>query len=575
MAYLSEFFNSVKQVKSNWKPYKKWEEEQEDKDAQKKELNKRVNIPQEQLNQASAYGKTLINTINVMDTYSINKAQDVEIATQAAVEMPITLAAVSTLIIPTKIVPQMKSVQKFIAKNPKYKIPITIISWAIPVAAFITGQAFGCIYSKHLEKEASRIARYQAREQALKDPRHFVVYDSDQVNEAKKIAKNMPNPVKEKKKSFLGTGEAISTIKSLRKDKDNYQKWKEANKKNEEERKNKLNKDISSEQLEEAKQQQQSILGTIKHIEIQSQNYLNNVEMGINSLTKSELLFGGVVGGIISGAAMLLQKIKPSLKNSKAVNSVKLGAIPAVIAASSVIVSLFVLPFTIKLQKEAAKIGRFKAKQELLNEPRNFIKYTDEQNLSVKDIKAEKKPKQGFIKNMAEEVKFLFKAQKDFKEYEEYSKKQKVEEDKLEEALKKVSLKSGQLEKAKSLQKKVFTSFEKMDEKAQRYADDTEAAAETVQGTIAQPLNFAGEAGTAGLFLKLKHKFNSKTNLASKVIWGALIAMPALLSTGASILLSTNAVKIKKQAVKIGLMEAMKDLDDPKNFAENTSPVKN
>jgi len=573
MAYISEFFNSIKQIKSNWEPYKKWEGEQEDQEAQKKELNKRVNTPKEQLEQAANYGRTIIDTVNVMDTYSINKAQDIELATNAAIQGPIAIASFLPFFIPWKVLPKIESYQRFLANKPKYKLPVQIISWTAPVAIFIGGQVFGCTYSKHLEKEASRIARYQAREQALEDPRHFVVYDSEQINEAKEIAKKLPNPPQEKKKSFLGIGEAIATIKSLRKDKDSYQKWKETNKKKEEERKNQLNENFSPEQMKDAKHQQKSILGAIKHIEIQSQNYLNNVEMAMNSLMKSEFLLGLAVGVPISGAAWLAQKIIPSLKQSKVTKYVKIGAIPAAIELA-MISGLCILPFSIKLQKEAAKIGRFKAKQELLSDPKNFIAYSDEQNSSVKNIKAGKKPKKGFIKGIFEEVKFLFNAKKDLKAYEEYSKNQKVQEDKLDEALKKVSLKQGQIEKAKSLQKKVFTSFEKMDEKAQRYADDTEAAAEIIQGSIAPVLNQGGQMATMFLFYKFWDKFSNNASRSSKALWGTIVAAPVLVSIGASIFLSINAVKIKKQAIKIGLMEAMKDLDDPKNFVDKDSPVK-
>jgi len=572
---MSEFLNSLKQIKQNWEPYKKWEEDQENTDAQKKELNKRINVPKEQLDEASRYGRTLIDTVNIMDTYSINKSQDIELATQAAIAGPVSLAAASTLIIPWKVLPQMQSFQKLIANYPKYKLPITITSWAIPVAIFISGQIFGSVYSKHLEKEASRIARYQSREQALQDPRHFVVYDSDQINQAKEIATNLADPPQEKKKSMLGISEAIDTIKSLRKDNDNYQKWKENNKKNEEERKKQLNINYSPDQLKEAKHQQKSILGAIKHIEIQSQNYLNNVEAAMNSLVKTELLLGGIVGGVVSGAAWLSQKIIPSLKESKAVNITKIAAIPAAIEAS-MLIGLAIMPFGIKLKKEAAKIGRFKAKQELLSEPKNFITYDDEQTKSVKDVKAEKKPKKGFFKKMFEEVNFLFNAKKDIKEYEKYSKTTKVEEEKLDEALKQVKLKPGQLKKAKVFQKNVFTSFEKMDEKAQRYADDTEAAAEIVQGSVAPVLNQTGTVGTLGLFFKFQNKLFNNSSKASKALWGTLIALPAIASMSTSIFLNISAIRIKKQAIKIGLMEAMQDLSNPKYFVDkNNTPQNN
>lgn len=577
-----EFLDSVKQVGKNWQPYRKWEKEQEDADAQKQELNNKVDIPKEELEKASSYGRTLIDSVNVMDQYSINKAQDVELATKGAIDVPVTFLAFLPLAYKLH-----KVLGRYLDKNhqvatPAKGLPAVIASWAIPIAIFAGGQAFASIYSKHLQKESSRIARYQSREQALSDPRHFVVYDSDQIEEAKKIAKNIPDPPKEKKRSFLGIGDAIDTIKSLRKDNDNYQKWKENNKKSEEQEKfDWLKTNYSPNQIKDAKYHQNAILGSIKHIEIQSQNYLNNMEMAINSLTKSELLVsavaGTVLGGVASAVAYLAQKSQSSLKENKIINVLKkpTNTIPAAFGGiymlGALFAGIFIMPQANKLHKEAAKIGRFKAKQELLSNPRNFITYSDEQMDSVKDVKAKEKPRKGFFKGIFDEIKFLFDAKKDFKDYEEYSKKQKIEEYKLDEALKQVQLKPGQLEQAKALQKKVFKAFEKMDEKAQRYADDTEAAAETVNGSVATVLNEIGLFGTILLGKKFKDRFKS-SNKKGKMLWGPLIAAPAVITTAITIFLSTKAVKIKKQAVKIGLMEAMKDLDDPRNFVDNNPP---
>ena len=94
-----EFFNSIQQVKRNWQPYKTWQKQQEDKDSQRQELKNKYPKTKEELETASQYGRTLIDTINVMDQYSINKAEDVELLANNfnALAMNIAFTACSVL----------------------------------------------------------------------------------------------------------------------------------------------------------------------------------------------------------------------------------------------------------------------------------------------------------------------------------------------------------------------------------------------------------------------------------------------------------------------------------------------
>lgn len=562
-----EFFNSLQQVKSNWQPYKKWEAEQDNKEFQRQELHKRVPVSKEDLGKASQYGRTLIDSINTMDQYSINKAEDVESVSKIAltmIETTIIMGEMGLGFLAYKKIPRLKNYinnyTKKLAQNPnKLTLVATLAALALP----LTAMPFFTIKFASYEKEASRIARYQAREKELKDPKNFVIYDEAQINEAKEIAKTLPNPIEKKKKSdynFIANyGDSISSIKKLQEEHKNYLTWKQETLKKEEEKKNSLDSiNASPEQLQKANKDKDNLLRTIRKIEINSQNYLTNVKMACNIVLGSALILGAAGGGIITGAIKLLQKFKLVPETSKIINQTKkyapyLTPLVLVILTSS---------YAIKIQKSAAKVGRFKAKQELLNDSRNFITYTDEQLNSVKDLRAPVKKQKTVFERLKDEIKFFLNLKKDYAEYEKYQKTEGIEEQKLQDALKKINVSDKQIKDAKNLQKNAFMAFEKMDEMTQRYVDDTEAATDITKQYVNQGAMLAGMAVTGRLLTK-SSKYNEKDK--NNIIQFVPIAASILTQIPVEI----KAIQIEKQAGRIGTMKAMQDLEDPRYFVNN------
>lgn len=555
-----EFFDSLRQVKSNWQPYKKWETEQNDKEFQRQELHKRIPTSKEDLDKASQYGRTLIDSINIMDQYSINKAEDVEVTSKLAsgfIDMAISLPGIVAFIALQKN-PKMINLME---KNPiKGQLALILPTIALPLVL----QPFFTVKFASYEKEASRIARYQAREDELKDPQKFVIYDNKQIEEAKKIAKTLPDPVEEKKSKLnpiTNYSDSIKSIKTLIKDHKNYLNWKQEHLKNEKNRIESVdNMEISNEQMQKAKNDQDNLLRVIRKIELNSQNYLNNTEAAFNLAMGSSALTGLIGGLLIKGIIHILQKVKVISNNSKIINVLKslapaIGAIGLVFSVGS---------YSVKAQKEAAKIGRFKAKQELLKDPHNFISYDDEQLDSVKDLKAPPKEKPTLLAKTKNSFKFFFKLKRDFKEYEKYKKTEGKEEQKLQEALKKINVSNDQIKKAKSLQKNAFMSFEKIDEMTQRYVDDTEAAADITKQFIESASSLIMALGALVLMTK-KSKQANKIKKISNII--STIALPLVIQLIATVKIN----QVKKEAGKIGTMKAMQDLDDPKHFVQDSS----
>lgn len=556
-----EFFNSIQQVKANWQPYKKWEAEQNDKEFQRQELYKRIPTSKEDLEKASQYGRTLVDSINIMDQYSINKAEDVETASKLAlstIEGAIMLGEGGLFFLAYK-TPQFKNyIQKLAKDQTKFTLVSTLASLALPLLTM----PFLTVKFASYEKEASRIARYQAREKELKNPKNFVIYDENQINEAKEIAKTLPDPVEKKKNDlniFANYGDSLSSIKKLQEEHKNYLEWKQETLKKEKEKKDSLDSiNTSPEQLQRAKKDQDNLLRTIRKIEISSQNYLANVEMACNVVLGSAILIGAATGGLISGAIKLLQKYKLVPNTSKIIDATKKYA--PVIAPLALI--FLTASYETKIQKNAARVGRFKAKQELLNDPHNFITYTDEQLNSVKDLKAPiKEQKTGFNK-LQDDINFFKNLRNDYKEYEKYQKTEGKDEQKLQEALKKIKASDKQINDAKDLQKNAFMAFEKMDEMTQRYVDDTEAATDIAKKYINTGVNIGGTL--LAMYLTLKSKKLLKTS--DKYQEFLVNTLPILGMILLQIPVEIKSTQIEKQAGRIGTMKAMQDLEDPRYF---------
>lgn len=561
-----EFINSIKQVKSNWQPYKKWEQDQKDKDFQRQELYKKCPKSKEDLEKAAQYGRTLIDAINVMDQNATDKAQDVEMATNVLSQLALLPLFLVGAVIGFGLFKNSK-VNSLLNKQPNLiKENAKQLFIAIPgicLAALAT--PFLKIKGAYYEKEAARIARYQSREEKLKDDRNFVIYDENQINEAKEIAKTLPDIPDKKKKKINPISEfnqAIQSVKDLKKDHSAYLNWKENHIKQEKIiRENLDNAKNSSEELQKAKNDQDNLLRTIKHIEINSQNYQSNAEMSLNSLLAFDTIFGVIAGGITAGTLHILQKIKVLSEKSNATNILKKSGPIAIPFILVIITSLYAT----KMQKEAARVGRFKAKQDLLKNPYNFVSYNDEQMNSVSDIKSPHEGKKSMLEKFKGYIKFLKQFKVDYKEYQQYLKTDYKEEQKLNEALKKINISDEQSNNAKQLQKNAFMSFEKMDEMSQRYVADVEAGMDTVKEGTSLGFNLLSQFASLGILLKMKD-CKDKSKLIN-------IFYPALVPIFAIIPIQIKSTQLQKQASKIGLMEAIQDLQDPRLFIQDKNKL--
>ena len=545
-----EFVNSIKDVYANQKPYKQWHKEQKELEARRLEYAKQNPLSKNDAEFAQSYGKTLIESINVMDEYSQKRSEHVEEAlNQAGGFVPyIGLGA--------GLIPM--GLYKLISKNPNPAIMSKLVS--LPIAGFVLSTVAYVIAASSMQKTASRIARYQARETELKDPKNFVIYTPEQQKEAEEIAKSIAdNDVIKKEPNKLNPinqfNEIKETIKSLFRDKKGYKQWLEQNKLEKTEKEKLFNIEPSNEQLIKAKSFQDVLFRTVQKIDIASQDYSENIETLTESFTLSAPIIGGVIGGIVSGAIHILQKAKIAPLDSKALHLVKKFASPA----SAILLPLVTCLYFVQLQVEASRVGRHKAKKELQKDPYNFI-HINEQKLNTiqNDSNKEKNNTQSLMNKLFANFKEFIQIRKDFKEYKNYKKTDRVNEDKIKKALEQVQITDTQLDEATKLQDKTFMVFEKMDEMSQRYAEDVEAG--TGLAVIAAMPILMGTTFKAGF--TVMNKFPKYTAPAMILMNVANIA--GILG------MSMLATKIQKKASKIGLMKAMEDIKDPKHFVDYT-----
>lgn len=570
-----EFFDTLRQVKTNWNPYKKWEIEQQKKDKQNEQLRKKYPPTPEELENAKQYGRTIVDVINTMDQHSIDKSEDAMVVVGSALRViEIASLGIGTgLGYLTRFIPAIK-------KRKKLHNPFMLIGLMVGT---MTTSTIANIWGAIIEKQASRIARFQTREKDLKESRNFVVYNQEQIDKAKEIAKDLPDKKEDKNSTDLKSSyNPIVNLKKAKKTSDElaadykiYEEWKKGYIKEEALKIEKF-KDLNpaKEESEKAEKDRDVLLNTIKKIENSSLNYTMNMSMARHTINTA--LFSSALGVGI-GLSKLIDALQDKAiltKKSSLINSSK-GLLPLILP---IVIMVTTMGSTAKMVKDAARIGRYKAKKELLENPENFIAYTDEQRETIGDVKLPKQKKNGFIERFKQDVREIKQLKKEYLEYQNYMNTTRKEELKLDEALKQVAISDKQKTDAQQLQKKAFHSFEKMDEKAQRFTDDTDAAVDSVRNTATGIIGTAGKITTL-LYLndKLVHYnedkipsamdiFKLSKHLTHKEIMIALAAFvaPAFVNMP----LIVRGIQIKKEAGKIGVMTAMNDLNDPKNFLD-------
>lgn len=584
---------SLGEIRKNRAQFKEWELEQRQKEAKREELAK-INPPsEEELKQAKQFGKTVIDVVNVMDQHSEDVAQNIETAVQIPMTIVPFTTLVASWVLKNKFItnPAKKErnelakkflkdndskiktlMDQFKSENPKKysglrpseflykdfaenlkttphgkieakkiaseylkitKIPRTkmfagnVVPWAAMMVAFVFGNA----YATKMQVGGSKVARHQSRE-VLKDPKYFVSYTPEQIDEAREnLNQNKPSKNKDKLKSGM-----FKSIASVLKDNRAYQKWR--NNYNPETQK--VTRKLSEAELITAQKDQEVIQRVIKKINNTAEVYSTDMEVTGNVIMNGTPFLGLGVGFIVSkilaktellskyiqkvvdkhgdedakkayeelkkvpeggaGRKRLYwkfvnkmmksdvskitnptetEKVMHYLKKGQAVMlSGKLSRNWTMGLVVSFLSGIVAMAIGLKLQKASARAGRYSAKKELEQDPQSFIGYTKDEFDSV-DAEPKKKPSK-----LKEMITFLPRVFKQYYEYQHYKNNDLKKEEALQKELIKLKVSDKQLKDAKDLQRKVFNTFEQVDDKSQDYSETVDMVTQTAQPFI-------------------------------------------------------------------------------------------
>lgn len=486
--------------------------------------------------------KALLRAIDVMDEYSQKRAEDTEVATEEIIgwgaSIAMALGAGLGLLFKNN-----KGILKLSSKFTKDEKALPEIA---KLVAGTIGGLFGLTLSSFplyswaakAETKASRKGRFEAMNKELKDPKIFATLNEEQ---EKKFNENLEilKGIKEEKNYFKGLKESWEAVKGIVVDSKEYLKQKTNFEIDLIRDKKHFDKELTPKEIEDAKHDQQLLTKLVEKIDIASQDYAENAELATSALITGTFAFSTLFN-------LLYEKVAKSLNWKKT-------SVPAVLSG---LLAISASIWGATIQKEAARVGRFKAKQELMNNPERLVYVSDEKTGEIKDIQISNE-KKGFFKFMKE-------AWKNSKEYDKWKKNEGAQEKKIAKALENIELTDEQLKEAKRLQYNTFKTFNKVDEKSQKYAESIEALGQSIQAPLVQLLSLIGiGVGSKFLVKGLKSKIP-----AEKTIGFIKYFMTVLGFTLPSIALNAYITKEQKKASRVANMLAINEMQDYRNFAD-------
>lgn len=488
-------------------------------------------------------GKVLIRAIDVMDEYSQKRAEDMEVATETAVGYGLD-AAIFGGAAAGAVIGNLKPVKNFLMKHfgkDKYTkyigkgLPLGIGALAGMIAAFPM-----YAWAAKAEVAASRRGRFEAMRKDLKNPKGFAVLTEAQIKEAEQKAQNIV--IDNGKKSPFSISNGFKTLKEMATDSKEYRAHKKQFDLELLEAEKHMNDEMTPEEILKAQKDQQLLTKLVEKIDIASQDYAENAELATQALVVGTLGFGTLFNLLLSKA----------LKAMKIKSEGKITAIAQIVAA---IIPVILSIASAQIQKQASRVGRFKIKQDLLNNPSKLVYVADENIADLKDVNVIQDRKEGLFK-------FLAHAWENNKEYNNYQKTTAKQEEKFYKAIETLELTPEQMKDAQTLQRNTFKTFNKVDEKSQKYSESIEALGQAI--TLPISLIFTA----VGLIIGTKYltkgvKSNSKLEMASNF---SKYLTAILLSILPSIGINAIITKEQKKASRIADMLAINEMSDYRHF---------
>lgn len=534
-------FGDYKSYKQFEPAYEGWHDRREYVEAKRLEYLRRN--PEKIDNNDIQRGKTLIHAIDVMDEYSQKRAEDMEVATETAVGYGLDAAifggaAIGGLIGNLK--PVKNSVQKYFKNSKNKKLIATALPMGVGAIAGIIAAFPLYAWAAKAEIAASRRGRFEAMRKDLKNPKGFAILTDEQAKLAKERAKNIV--LESDKKHSFQIGQNLKALKDMALDSKEYKAHKKQFDLELMEAEKHFNDRMTPEEVLKAKKDQQLLTKLVEKIDIASQDYAENAELATQTAVVGALGLGTLFNIALS-------------KFLKAIKIKSEGKITAISQVVSILIPIALSIAAAQIQKQASRVGRFKIKQELLNNPEKLVYVSDENTGEIKNIAVQKERKDNIFK-------FLTNVWKDNREYNKYKKTTAKEEEKFYKAVETLDLSPEQMKDAQTLQRNAFKTFNKVDEKSQKYSESIEALGQAVALPIS--LLFTGAGAAIGTKYLVKSA-NMKSKLAMASNMSKYLGI-ILFSTIPSVLVNAYITKEQKKASRIANMLAINEMQDYRFF---------
>ena len=546
--------------------YKAWQKQRDIYNAKKEYLFKTKPPSEEELKKAKAKADILFNAVDIMDDYSQEKAQDTEQTIQSFQRSALEIASYIGYVLMGAIGYSKfgqnitkKIIEKFTKKAISSKdlniLPLASAgSWSIlgTYLGMMIGQIPFSIFSAKCEIAASKTARFEAMKDELNDYNQFAILDKNQKEEVDNLVKNIKLTKKEKQNAklqkpfqMLNPIKAYNTVLNLLNEKDEINKLRtkyfdEINK----EIKENYNKNLTEREILEAKKDKELLTSMIEKIDIKSQDYSENTEL----LTLGVSI---VANGLSALGMFSLSNLTKNIKN-KTLKFCISYLVP-------LISSLAITSYFTNLEKLSSQIARFKAIEEMRNNPASYIYYSDEEINAVDEskIKLKKEEKDNIFK-------FIPKIIKEYKEYKKYVKENDDKDKKYNKALKQIKITKEQEKEAAKFQRNTFFAFNKIDDNSQKYSENIEAFWEIVSNPI-KLISVGIGASLGGKLAKKNDIISANDSINVKYI--ATFLGSATLSIIPAFILEMFATKQQKEASRVANYKAIEELKDYQTFA--------
>ena len=488
--------------------------------------------------------KILLNSVDMMDKSTSSKTEDADTVFDSLTSFGLGYAAVGGTalgLLISKLGFVKRGIEKITTKNPKSKNIVSMGITALSGVLGILGAYPAYSFLSKIESKIHRKRKFETMEKELNDPKIFAVLDE---NQKKVFEKNLAEiKAQERKNSFTKeVKKDLKSIKQLTQEAIFYEK-------NQKEFAKKYERDISlqenelnEKEIKDAKKDRVLLLVMLREINTKAQSYTEKIQ----SITDNLITLSFALGSLFT---LGYERIAKSLK-------LKSSSLPAGMGLFMLMGSTF---FASWAQKRAGLVGRFKAKQDLMQNPEQLIYVSSKKTSTINDEDIEINTKQ-----KSNSLKFLKEFFKNNKEYNEWKKTKGLSGKDISKAIENIELSPEQIQDGKRLQKNLFKTLYKVDKNTQNYSTQIDLMAESTKFPVA--LLF----GSIGSVWGMKHLAKLRSAVKPQDVFkqSAKYIGTISLFTLPSLIVNSYFAQAQKMGARISDMMTMKELEDYRFFAD-------